>query len=138
MISFRSWPESDGGYIRLVNGENMEHNFFKSSIFHFLEKQCSGSLFSLDVHWEIALRKVSAQQKKHWFSSVHFQRTVWPLRPGVYWLWSRKENFKKSTSKKNNEKIWILKSIYGKHSIYFLDILEKFKYSDRPFGKVWW
>ena len=32
--------------------------------------------------------------------------------------------------------MWILKSVYVKHSIYFLDFLEKFKYSDRPFGKV--
>ena len=107
----------------------------RSSIFHLLEKKCSGRLLSLDLHWENALRKASAQPKNIEFPQRTFSG---PLRPGVDWSWSRKENFKKSTSKKNNKKIWILKSVYGKHSIYFLDFLEKFKYSDRPFGKVLW
>ena len=39
-------------------------------------------------------------------------------------------------SKEKNEKSWILKTVYGKHSIYFSDFLKKFKFSDRPFGEV--
>ena len=34
---------------------------------------------------------------------------------------TRKENADFRTSKKKNEKIWILKTVYGKHSIYFSD-----------------
>ena len=34
---------------------------------------------------------------------------------------TRKENADFRTSKKKNEKIWILKTLYGKHSIYFSD-----------------
>ena len=49
---------------------------------------------------------------------------------------TRKENADFRTSKKKNEKIWILKTVYGKHSIYFSDFLKKFKFSDRPFGEV--
>ena len=49
---------------------------------------------------------------------------------------TRKENANFRTSKKKNEKIWILKTVYGKHSIYFSDFLKKFKFSDRPFGEV--
>ena len=51
---------------------------------------------------------------------------------------TRKENANFRTSKKKNEKIWILKTVYGKHSIYFSDFLKKFKFSDRPFGEVLW
>ena len=34
---------------------------------------------------------------------------------------TRKENANFRTSKKKKEKIWILKTLYGKHSIYFSD-----------------
>ena len=34
---------------------------------------------------------------------------------------TRKENTNFRTSKKKNEDIWILKTVYGKHSIYFSD-----------------
>ena len=51
---------------------------------------------------------------------------------------TRKENADFGTGKKKNKKIWILKTVYGKHSIYFSDFLKKFKFSDRPFGEVLW
>ena len=47
---------------------------------------------------------------------------------------SKNANFR--TSKKKNEKIWILKTVYSKHSTYFSDFLKKFKFSDRPCGEV--
>ena len=37
---------------------------------------------------------------------------------------------------RKSEKIRILKTVYGKHSIYFSDFLKIFKFSDRPFGEV--
>ena len=39
-------------------------------------------------------------------------------------------------SKEKNQNSWILKTVYGKHSIYFSDFLKKFKFSHRPFGEV--
>ena len=51
-------------------------------------------------------------------SAVSSSRDIETEKPSQL---TRKENANFRISKKKNEKIWILKTVYGKHSIYFSD-----------------